>query len=115
MGNVADHLLAASPKDIGIPAVVLYELEYGIARSTSPRKRTKQLEEICSLVEVLPFGKQEAKASAGIRATLDKKGTPIGPYDVMIAGTTLGKQGILVTSNTKEFSRVPGLKIMDWY
>ena len=114
IGNVADKLLAASPKDIGIPAVVLFELEYGIARSTSPKKRMKQLEELFSLVEVLPFGNEEAKTSATIRASLDKKGTPIGPYDVLIAGTALSKQGILVTSNTKEFSRVPRLKIIDW-
>jgi len=102
IGKVADNLLAVSPKDIGIPAVVLYELEYGIARSTSPRKRTKQLEELCALVEVLNFGSEEARASAMIRAALEKNGTPIGPYDVMIAGTAVSKQGILVTSNTKE-------------
>jgi tRNA(fMet)-specific endonuclease VapC len=114
VGNVADNLLAVSPKDIGIPAVVLYELEYGIARSTSPKKRTKQLEELCALVEVLAFGSEEAKTSATIRASLEKKGTPIGPYDVMIAGTVLSKQGILVTNNTKEFRRVPKLKIIDW-
>ena len=115
MGNVAEHLLSTSPKDIGIPAVVLYELEYGIARSTSPRKRMKQVEDVCSLVEVLPFGADEAMASAKIRAALEKKGTPIGPYDVLIAGTALARQGVLVTSNTKEFSRVAGLKIVDWY
>jgi len=114
MGNVAANLLAVSPKDIGIPAVVLYELEYGIARSTAPRKRMKQLEELCALVDVLTFGAEEAKASAGIRAALEKKGKPIGPYDVMIAGTALSKQGTLVTSNTREFRRVPALKIMDW-
>jgi len=114
MGNVADNLLAASPKDIGIPAVVLYEIEYGIAKSTSPKKRMKQLKELCALVEVLPFGNEEAKISAIIRASLEKKGTPIGPYDVMIAGTALGKQGVLVTNNTKEFKRVAKLKIVDW-
>jgi tRNA(fMet)-specific endonuclease VapC len=114
VGNVADNLLAASPKDIGVPAVVLYELEYGIARSTSPKKRMKQLEELCALVKVLTFGNEEAKTSATIRASLEKKGTPIGPYDVMIAGTALSKQGILVTNNTKEFKRVPRLKIVDW-
>ena len=114
IGKVADNLLAVSPKDIGIPAVVLYELEYGIARSTSPRKRMKQLEELCALVEVLNFGSEEAKASAMIRAALEKKGTPIGHYDVMIAGTALGKQGILVTSNTKEFRRIPRLQLIDW-
>jgi len=114
IGKVADNLLAVSPKDIGIPAVVLYELEYGIARSTSPRKRTKQLEELCALVEVLNFGSEAAKASAMIRAALEKKGTPIGPYDVMIAGTAVSKQGILVTSNTKEFRRIPKLQLIDW-
>ena len=107
IGSVADNLLAVSPKDIGIPAVVLYELEYGIAKSTSPQKRRKQLNELCALVEVLAFGNEEAKASATIRAALEKKGTPIGPYDVMIAGTALCKQWILVTNNTKEFRRVP--------
>jgi tRNA(fMet)-specific endonuclease VapC len=114
IGNVADNLLAVLPKDIGIPAVVLYELEYGISKSTSPKKRTKQLEELCALVEVLAFGNEEAKTSATIRASLEKKGTPIGHYDVMIAGTVLSKRGILVTNNTKEFRRVPKLKIIDW-
>ena len=114
LGNVADNLLAVSPKDIGIPAVVLYELEYGIAKSSSPKKRTKQLEELCALVEILTFGNKEAKTSATIRAVLEKKGTPIGPYDVMIAGTALSRQGVLVTNNTKEFRRVPKLQITDW-
>jgi len=114
IGSVADNLLAVSPKDIGIPAVVLYELEYGVAKSSSPQKRMKQLEELCALVEVLTFGNKEAKTSATIRAVLEKKGTPIGPYDVMIAGTALSKQGVLVTNNTKEFRRVPKLQIVDW-
>jgi len=114
LGSVADNLLAVSPKDIGIPAVVLYELEYGIAKSSSPKKRTKQLEELCALVEVLTFGNKEAKTSATIRAVLEKKGMPIGPYDVMIAGTALSRQGVLVTNNTKEFRRVPKLQIIDW-
>jgi tRNA(fMet)-specific endonuclease VapC len=115
VGNVADHLLSTSPKDIGIPAIVLYELEYGIARSTSPRKRTRQLKDICSLVEILPFDSEAAKASALIRAALEKKGTPIGPYDVMIAGTAVSKEVTLVTNNTREFDRIPGLKIINWY
>ena len=114
LGSVADNFLAVSPKDIGIPAVVLYELEYGIAKSSSPKKRTKQLEELCALVEVLTFGNKEAKTSATIRAVLEKKGTPIRPYDVMIAGTALSRQGVLVTNNTKEFRRIPQLQITDW-
>lgn len=64
---------------------------------------------------MLPFGNQEACFSASIRAKLEKKGTPIGPYDLLIAGTTLAHQGILVTNNTKEFNRVSELKIENWY
>lgn len=115
MGCVAEKLLATQPKDIGIPAVVLYELEYGIAKSTSPNKRIRQLESFCSLVDVLPFAQQQAKTAAIIRAGLDKKGTPIGPYDVMIAATAICQQAILVTNNTKEFERVPGLKLENWF
>lgn len=115
MGGVADRLLEISPKDIGIPAVVLYELEYGIAKSASPAKRIRQLEEMCSLVAVLPFGNEEAKASAAIRVYLEKKGMAIGPYDVMIAGTAINRRGILVTNNIKEFQRVPDLKMENWF
>ena len=65
VGKVADNLLAVSPKDIGLPSVVLYELEYGIARSASSNKRKKQLEELCALVDVLNFGNEEAKPRQG--------------------------------------------------
>lgn len=115
MGAVAENLLSVSPKDVGIPAIVLFELEYGIAKSTSPRKRAKQLEEMTSIVCVLPFSGKEAKASAAIRSHLEKKGAPIGPYDVLIAGTALSNQAVLVTNNVKEFRRVPKLKIENWF
>ncbi|WP_250658086.1 type II toxin-antitoxin system tRNA(fMet)-specific endonuclease VapC [Alkalimarinus coralli] len=115
MGNVNQRLLSVLPKDIGIPSVVVYELEYGIAKSTSPNKRQKQLEELISLVNVLPFNEQEAKNSANIRAKLEKQGAPIGPYDTLIAGTALSVNGILVTNNTKEFERVKHLKLENWY
>ena len=115
MGRVPEKFLATSPKDIAIPSIVLYELEYGIAKSASPRKMQAQLEELCSLVEVLPFSNKAARLSASIRASLEKKGTPIGPHDILIAGTALANDGILVTNNTKEFSRVPKLKLDNWY
>jgi len=115
MGSVPAKFLEVSPKDIAIPSVVLYELEYGIAKSTSPRKRQTQLKELCSLVEILPFESEAARLSASILANLEKKGTPIGPCDVLTAGTALANQGILVTNNTKEFSRVSKLKLENWY
>ncbi len=115
MGSVPSKFLEVSPKDMAIPSVVLYELECGIAKSTSPRKRQAQLRELCSLVKILPFEEEAARFSASIRASLEKKGTPIGACDVLIAGTALASKGILVTNNTKEFSKVSKLKLDNWY
>lgn len=115
MGNVAQRLLAQSPQDIAIPAIVLYELELGIAKSSQPKKRQKQLETLLNQINVLPFGTAEAKIAAQVRANLEKKGTPIGEYDTLIAATALAQRATLVTHNTQEFSRVPKLTIEDWF
>ena len=115
IGNVSKHMLAQSPSELAIPTVVLFELEVGIAKSTSPRNRKSQLQEITSLVNVLPFGIAESKSAAQIRVKLEKQGLPIGPYDVLIAATALANNMILVTHNQKEFGRIESLKIEDWY
>lgn len=115
MGNVAQRLLAQSPQDIAIPAIVLYELEPGIAKSSQPKKRQKQLATLTSQMQVLPFAITEAQTAAHIRANLEKKGTPIGEYDTLIAATALAQRATLVTHNTQEFSRVPKLTIEDWF
>ncbi|MDP2903346.1 MAG: type II toxin-antitoxin system VapC family toxin [Methylovulum sp.] len=115
MGNVATHLFSLPPYEIVLPAVVLYELEVGIAKSTSPEKRRTQLNELLTVVRVLPFSEKEAEITARIRATLEKAGTPIGPLDILIAGTALANQATLVTHNTKEFSRIVSLRLEDWF
>ena len=115
MGDVAQNLLSKSPKDILIPSIVLYELEVGIAKSTQPDKRRKQLETLISRVEISSFGVNEARISAHIRANLENQGTPIGPYDTLIAGTALSANAVLVTHNIREFQRIEGLEIEDWY
>jgi tRNA(fMet)-specific endonuclease VapC len=114
-GRVMERLLAHSPQEIGVPAIVIYELEVGIAKSTSPAKRRRQLAELLAVVTILPFGAAEARQAASIRATLAQAGTPIGPYDILIAGTALAHGGRLATHNVKEFNRVPGLSLEDWY
>ena len=115
LGDVSKHMLAQSPSELSIPTVVLFELEVGIAKSTSPRKRKSQLQEITALVNVLPFGIAESKSAAQIRVKLEKQGLPIGPYDVLIAATAMANNMILVTHNQKEFGRIEGLRIEDWY
>lgn len=67
LGNVSKNLLSKPLREIGIPSVVVYELEYGIAKSTSPNKRMQQLNELCSLISILPFSEAEAKAAATIK------------------------------------------------
>lgn len=115
IGNVAETLLSKSPENITIPAIALFELEVGIAKSTNPYKRKKQLSALVSRVTVSPFGAEEAKVAAEIRADLGRKGKPIGPYDTLIAGIALHTRSTLVTHNTKEFKRVNDLVIEDWY
>jgi len=87
----------------------------GIAKSSSPEKRTEQLAELTSVVQVLSFQQQEARVAADIRAVLEKQGTPIGPYDTLIAGTALAHGAVLVSRNTREFARIGNLKVEDWY
>nr|WP_201265478.1 type II toxin-antitoxin system VapC family toxin [Mariprofundus sp. EBB-1] len=115
MGQVAEQLLNVPPRDVAIPSIVLYELEVGLAKSSSPEKRRQQLETLTGVVTVLPLGVKEARCAAMVRASMEMAGTPIGPMDTLIAGTALAQQGILVTHNTKEFSRIDGLQLHDWY
>ncbi|MGD9136170.1 MAG: type II toxin-antitoxin system VapC family toxin [Desulfobacterales bacterium] len=115
LGDVSKKMLAQPPSEIAIPTVVLFELEVGIAKSTSPRKRKSQLQEFTALVNVLPFGIAESKFAAQIRVKLEKQGLPIGPYDVLIAATAMANNMILVTHNQKEFGRIESLKIEDWF
>jgi tRNA(fMet)-specific endonuclease VapC len=114
-GQVAQNFANVSPQEIGISAIVLFELQVGIAKSTSPAKRTEQLDRLLSRVNLIPFDRNSAVAAATIRAQLEQQGTPIGPIDVLIAGTALAFSATLVTHNVKEFSRVSGLAIADWY
>ena len=115
LGNVSEILLSKSPKEIAIPAITLYELEVGIAKSKNPQKRRKQLNEFVSQVTVFQFGAKEAAIAALVRANLERKGTPIGPYDTLIAGIALSTKSTLVTHNTKEFKRIKKLNIEDWF
>jgi tRNA(fMet)-specific endonuclease VapC len=95
--------------------VSLYELEVGIAKSVSPRKRGQQLDEFLRWARILPFSRLEARQAAKIRADLERKGTPIGPLDTLIAGTAMAHGATLVTRNMEEFGRVEGLGLENWF
>lgn len=114
-GQVTAHMHALVPSDIGIPVIVLYELETGIAKSTQPQKRRSQLDALLAVTRLLPLDRNAARRSASLRAALEKAGTPMGPMDILIAGIALAHGATLVTRNIREFSRVPDLPTTDWY
>jgi tRNA(fMet)-specific endonuclease VapC len=114
-GNVAQNLANVSAQEISVPTIVLFELQVGIAKSTSPAKRTQQLQQLLSRVHLVSFDYHAAIAAATIRAQLEKQGIPIGSMDILIAGTAIALQATLVTHNVNEFSRIAGLAIADWF
>lgn len=114
-GRVADRLLALPPRSVGLPAIVLYELDYGASRSNAPRGLRDRLDVLFASLQILAFGAAEARAAARIRLELEKTGQPIGPMDLLIAATALEQGAVLVTHNVKEFRRIRGLRVEDWY
>jgi tRNA(fMet)-specific endonuclease VapC len=100
------------PGDVAISAIVAHELFYGAFKS---RRTTQNVALVDALqFAVLEFDGEDARQAGEVRAFLAAKGTPIGPYDVLIAGQALARDMILVTHNKDEFGRVPGLRIEDW-
>ena len=100
------------PRDIGVSSIVIHELYYGAFRS---RRTASNVALIDALqFQVLDFDREDARQAGELRAFLASTGMPIGPYDVLIAGQAKARDLILVTSNTDEFRRVPGLRVQDW-
>lgn len=98
---------------VALSVVTEMELRYGIARN--PRLRIAALvEELLAGLSVLPLTSEVARVYGRIRAELDRAGKPIGPLDLMIAAHALATRRTLVTNNTREFERVPGLRCVDW-
>lgn len=100
--------------NIALSSVTVAELEYGIAKSNFPKKNRELLYGFLSPFEIIPFSELDAEIFGLIRAYLNKKGTPIGPYDLQIASQCLSRNLCLITNNVKEFERVPKLIIKNW-
>lgn len=105
----------AAGDSISLSSVVLFELWYGVAKSRDTRENTERLRVLLSGdLELLDFDDEDARTAGQVRAALEKDRTPIGAYDVLIAGQALRRGLTLVTANTSEFSRVNGLSWQDW-
>jgi tRNA(fMet)-specific endonuclease VapC len=100
---------------LAISCIVLYELRYGAAKSARPERNAQRITDfLAGPIEVLPFEAEDAEEAGDIRATLERAGTPIGPYDVLVAAQARRRDAVLVTANAREFARVPRLKFEDW-
>jgi tRNA(fMet)-specific endonuclease VapC len=100
---------------IAVSSVVLFELWYGVARSGRRRENEERLRVFLSgAVEIAPFEEEDAMVAGDLRAALDAAGTPIGPYDLLIAAQALRTGATLVTANVSEFARVRDLVRQDW-
>jgi tRNA(fMet)-specific endonuclease VapC len=113
-GTILRRLMSLSPGEAGISAITLAELRYGVAKSAQNEKNRLALDEFLLPLEVADFDELAAAGYASVRATLEKAGTPIGPLDTQIGAHALSLGAILVTHNSREFRRIPGLAVEDW-
>lgn len=100
---------------IGLPVIALFEMRYGFAKSDRREHNEHLLERFLGLgIDLLPFEPEDAMHAGDIRADLEKAGTPIGHYDILIAAQARRHGATLVTANAREFARVPGLLVANW-
>lgn len=112
--SLSRKILSIPPSELAISAVTLFELEYGAARANWGNQRLEDMRLFLSAFQVIPFTEYDAVITGRIRAALVKAGQSIGSYDVQIAGQGVARDITVVTHNTGEFSRVPGIKLEDW-
>jgi tRNA(fMet)-specific endonuclease VapC len=112
--EVLKHFRSYKAGEVGISSIAASELAYGVAKSGSMKNR-KALDMFLAPLQILPFDSECLWFYAEIRASLEKNGLSIGPMDTLIAAQALSIDGTLVTNNLKEFSRVPKLKLENWF
>ncbi len=98
-----------------LSSIGLFELRYGAAKSARPERNARRIVDfLAGPIEVLPFEEADADEAGDIRAALERAGTPIGPYDVLVAAQARRRNAVLITANRREFARVPRLRFEDW-
>lgn len=112
--SVIERFTSFAIGEIGISVVTLAELEYGAAKSAQPRRNREALSQFILPLEVAAFDAGATTAYGRIRVALDRRGAPIGAMDPLIAAHAISLGVTLVTNNTREFTRVPGLRLENW-
>lgn len=113
--SISTKLKQTSPSLLSLSSISLMEIEYGLKLNLSRAHEINPIiEMLLERIELLSFEDRDAKIAGSIRADLRRADTPIGPYDLLIASQAMSHGLILVTQNTKEFTRIPGLLLQDW-
>ena len=112
--RVRPHLEKHAPSQLRMSAITLAELRFGIAKGAHAKRASANLRVLLGKVAVLPFDDIVTSRYGTLRAHLEDRGAPIGPLDTLIAAHALAVRRVLVSHNTREFRRVPGLRVEDW-
>jgi tRNA(fMet)-specific endonuclease VapC len=112
--SAVDKIRSKHPDEVSISTITIAELEYGVYRSKHADQNRIALLEFLVPFVILDFDQSAAAMYGSVRASLERKGTPIGPMDLLLAAQALSQQLILVTNNEKEFRRVAALRIENW-
>ena len=112
--HIAKRLFSKSPSQVMVSAITVYELITGCEKSPARERLLMDVGAFLAPLSSLAFTAEDAHRAGVVRAALERKGTPIGAYDILIAGQALARDLILVTHNSREFRRVKGLKLEDW-
>lgn len=112
--RLTEKIFSYDPSQLAISSITVYELEYGASKSKWGEQTRQNLRMVLAPFNILPFDSNDAFMAGKIRAQLERKGTPIGPYDIQIAAQGLARDLIVVTHNTDEFRQVADLAVEDW-
>jgi len=112
--HVVQRMRAVQPHNLSLSVMTLHELVYGAERSHSRQQALTLLNEFVAPFTVLDINSDVATQAAKLRATLARQGTPIGPYDLLIAATALANDLTLVSNNMREYRRIDGLQMENW-
>jgi tRNA(fMet)-specific endonuclease VapC len=112
--NVLQQLLSTPREDVFMSVITEAELRTGAAKSSSPTKTLHLIENFLRPLTLVDFTSEDAIAYAGVRAKLERAGTPIGPLDTLIASQAIARKLTLVSNNEREFRRVAGLAVENW-
>lgn len=113
--HVIGRLLSTPREDVMVSVITEAELRTGAAKSSSPLKTLRLIENFLRPLTLIDFTSEDAIAYAAVRAKLERGGTPIGPLDTLIAAQAIARRLTVVSNNVREFRRVAGLVVENWY